>query len=246
MLDNLETQLQILVTKTAQLRKFALDSSLTNTLALSIRSEVAQLLGDVDKFQFEHIDAVIAAETNSGQAIVRGRRKSMNNRCVALRNEVNCRFIVPIKHLCCTQTQRTYDFLEAAASTPDLQDEYEEEQKSLVDEESYPNIPVLDDLEPDWKAHCDLQRKCAPSALCKSYSSHMQALAPPLPLCDPVFEYLQSPAGDICSASHLLSVLMRFRTCLFFGNLLIRVRRRRIEADISLFGLQESDPRGRE
>ena len=52
------------------------------------RGALAQMGGDLDKLQFTGVDAVPTQPVSSAAELVRTRRKSLNRRCLHLRDEV--------------------------------------------------------------------------------------------------------------------------------------------------------------
>ena len=57
-----------------------------NSALMVAKNQIAQLCGDIDKFQFDQVDAVSSGDSVSGQAVIKQRRRSLNRRCDLLRD----------------------------------------------------------------------------------------------------------------------------------------------------------------
>ncbi len=73
-LDSLETTYDEMAAAVSEI-KLALDAGVSREDLLSVKHRLAQLNGDLEKFQFTKIDAVETSELNSGKTDAKAHRK---------------------------------------------------------------------------------------------------------------------------------------------------------------------------
>ena len=78
-LDSLETTYDEMAAAVSEI-KLALDAGVSREDLLSVKHRLAQLNGDLEKFQFTKIDAVETSELNSGKTDAKAHRKARNQR----------------------------------------------------------------------------------------------------------------------------------------------------------------------
>ena len=76
-LDSLETTYDEMAAAVSEI-KLALDAGVSREDLLSVKHRLAQLNGDLEKFQFTKIDAVETSELNSGKTDAKAHRKALN------------------------------------------------------------------------------------------------------------------------------------------------------------------------
>lgn len=83
----LENQFLLLVEKLKEITdSVSGNNSKHKTTLLYAKNQLAQICGDIDKFQFEKIDSISTGDLESGHSVVKTRRKSLNKRCDLLRS----------------------------------------------------------------------------------------------------------------------------------------------------------------
>lgn len=140
----------------------------------ALRDDAVSLVNDIDAIRSHNIDAVLPAEISSAHPTLSKVRQSILKRCEALRTEVSTTEIV------------LHNLL-------DLSDD-------LLSVHHGPSCK-LDGVEPDW-GHLGISKDAVQTsnkAVC--YVAWMEARS--LPICDAVFEFLQSPTQN----DHILAIV---------------------------------------
>jgi hypothetical protein len=156
--------------------------------------QLAQWGGDLDKLQFERVDAIPTQPVSSGEDTVRRRRKSVNLRCLRLKDHMDEAVVLlgAIQDL--QDSERAlraarglhYDdrgFLihdgdGGSSQTPDTEIEIDDAYHESL------RIPLLDQIDPDWADMIALQKRLAVCALGQRYTQVLEERS--LPLCDAV------------------------------------------------------------
>lgn len=156
-----------------------------------MRNQLAQWGGELDKLQFERVDSVPTQPVCSGEETVRRRRKSVNLRCLRLKDELDGAVAVLGTVQALQDSERAlraarglhYDDrglllqgggADVASGLEQIDDAYHETLR----------IPLLDQINPDWANMIAVQKRLA---MCPLGRRYIQALEEHnLPLCDAV------------------------------------------------------------
>lgn len=168
-----------------------------------MRGQLVQWGGDLDALQMERVDAVLSQPVGSGEDVVRGRRKSVNQRCLRLKDELDGAVALLDAVQALQEDTRAaralrglvYDSRGALIGPGAGQDQDRDQDRDVDSqggddiEDAYHEslrIPALDQLEPDWADAISLQRRLAVCALGRRYSQEVELQG--LSLCDAVSE----------------------------------------------------------
>ena len=157
------------------------------------KSELAQLGGDLDKLQFTQVDAIPAQPVHSGQEPVKHRRKSLNRRCLHLKDEFDetVEVLAAIQRLQDTErSQRAEQGLlydeDGNLLRPGDRLGAGKDDDGFIDDAYHESlrIPQLDQLDPDWDDMVTLQKRLIACPIARRYVESMESQQ--LPLCDAV------------------------------------------------------------
>eukprot|EP00622_Pseudochattonella_farcimen_P003439 FR738618.1.p1 GENE.FR738618.1~~FR738618.1.p1 ORF type:complete len:140 (+),score=15.95 FR738618.1:76-495(+) len=87
-LETLQLQFDEMVSTVTDYEDQIKGGALTHEELLQIKSELAQLNGALDKFQFESIDGVMTGDLDTGKLEAKSQRKKLNNDVDRLRTKV--------------------------------------------------------------------------------------------------------------------------------------------------------------
>ena len=155
-----------------------------------MRGQLAQWGGELDKLQFERVDSVPTQPVSSGEDTVRRRRKSMNLRCLRLKDELDDAVALLGTVQALQDGERAlraarglhYDDRGQLLRTADHIPEAEQEIDDAYHESL--RIPLLDQIDPDWADMITLQKRLGVCPLGRRYTQALEELD--LPLCDAV------------------------------------------------------------
>ncbi|GMH67675.1 hypothetical protein TrRE_jg2952 [Triparma retinervis] len=92
LLTTLEDEIGLFETQAEELSLQLSEIGNTETISTEVlddlvasRNDLRQYVGNLEKFQFVKVDAIITAELNSGKEEARNRRKKLTTRCEAVR-----------------------------------------------------------------------------------------------------------------------------------------------------------------
>lgn len=201
LIDGIEEDLKAIATRICRLKNSLLVPKYFAQRDLDrVKGELAQLGGNLDKLQFERVDAIPTQTIFSGNEPVRRRRKSINRRCLLLKSEYDetVRLLDTISSLQREERKLRADQglhyddegnllrqnqSNATEAVDSLDDGYHESLR----------IPLLDGIDPRWTDMMALQKRVTATPLARRYAERMESLN--MPLCDAIYEFLQDPPG---------------------------------------------------